>query len=65
MMGQVSSLMIALDEVSRIGYDSERSMKNFHEQAQSLEASLVSYENVLPELRERLQATLRSLSVSE
>lgn len=65
MMGQVSGLMIAMDEAARIGYDSDRSAKNFLDQARSLEASLISYERTLPELLKRLRSTINSLGGPE
>ncbi len=65
LLGQSADLMLALDEVGRFGYDSERSLKNFVNGAESLRATLQSYQQVLPEVLERLNRAIRSLDIAD
>ncbi|MFW5829543.1 MAG: hypothetical protein ACOCXA_04710 [Planctomycetota bacterium] len=63
LLGQSADLLLALDEVCRFGYDSERSLKNFLGAAESLRASLQSYQQVLPEVLQRLDKSVGSLHI--
>lgn len=64
MMAQTRELVQILDEAPRVGFDGERAMKNFLEAAQSLKASLDSYAQVLPELRQRLDTAIRAQHIA-
>lgn len=65
MLGQAKDLLIALDEVERVGYDSERSLKNFLDAATSLRTSLSSYAKLLPELEQRIGSAVRSNTIAD
>jgi hypothetical protein len=60
MLAQAGTLVRALDEAERLGYDGERALRNFLDAAQSLQATLASYRDVLPELERRLGSAIRA-----